>query len=82
MIGSLSGSLGRDNQGTYTAVTPCRVHHLTLETIQELESDKPVLIMHLYKLISRLTARRQEMTIGQLATLRPIMSATAQTKPK
>lgn len=81
MIGSLSDFIGQDILGTFTALTPCRVHHLTFETIEELEVDKPVLILHLYKLCARLSARRQEMTIGQLATLRSIMSATAPTKP-
>lgn len=81
VIGSISDFMGQDILGTFTALTPCRVHHLTFETIEELEVDKPVLILHLYKLLSHLAARRQEMTIGQLATLRSIMSATAPTKP-
>ena len=81
MIGSISDLVEQDIPGTYTALTPCRVHHLTLETIEELEVDEPVLVLHLYKLLSHLSARRQEMTIGQLATLRSIMSASAPTRP-
>jgi len=81
VIGSVSEFVGQDIQGTYTALTPCRVHHLTFEVISELEIEHPVLILHLYKLLSHLAARRQEMTIGQLATLRSIMSATSPTKP-
>ncbi|KAL7532451.1 hypothetical protein ACHAXR_004636, partial [Thalassiosira sp. AJA248-18] len=79
VIGSIAQ--GQEIPGTYIALTPCRVHHLTFETIGDLEVDKPVLILHLYKLLAHLAARRQEMTIGQLATLRSIMSATAPTKP-
>ena len=81
VIGAISDFIGDEIPGTYTALTPCRLHHLTFETIDELEVDQPVLILHLYKLLSRLSARRQEMTITQLATLRSIMSATAPTKP-
>ena len=81
VIGSMTGFMGKDIPGTYVALTPCRVHHLNFETIEELELDQPMLILHLYKLLSHLAARRQEMTIGQLATLRSIMSATAPTKP-
>lgn len=81
VIGNISQFMGQDIVGNYTALTPCRVHHLTFESIDELEIDNPVIILHLYKLLSHLAARRQEMTIGQLATLRSIMSATAPTKP-
>lgn len=62
-------------------MTACRVHHLSFETIEELEDTNPALTLHLYKLLAHLMARRQEMTIGQLATLRSIMNATAPTKP-
>ena len=81
VIGSISDIMGQDIPGTYTALTPCRVHHLPFESIEDLEVENPVLVLHLYKLLSHLAARRQEMTIGQLATLRSIMSATAPTKP-
>ena len=81
VIGSISDIMGQNIPGTYHALTPCRVHHLPFQTIEELEVEDPVLILHLYKLLSHLAARRQEMTIGQLATLRSIMSATAPTKP-
>mmetsp|Transcript_9447 Transcript_9447/g.20438 ORF Transcript_9447/g.20438 Transcript_9447/m.20438 type:complete len:596 (+) Transcript_9447:1310-3097(+) len=81
VIGSISEFTGQEIPGTYTALTPCRVHHLTFETIEELEVDNPVLILHLYKLLSHLSARRQEMTIGQLATMRSIFSSSAPSKP-
>ena len=76
VIGSITEFVGQDIPGVYTALTPCRVHHLTLETIGELEIERPVLVLHLYKLLSHLNARRQEMTIGQLATMRSIFSST------
>ena len=81
VIGSITEFVGQDIPGVYTALTPCRVHHLTLEAIGELEIERPVLVLHLYKLLSHLNARRQEMTIGQLATMRSIFSSTAPSKP-
>ena len=50
VIGSMTGFMGKDIPGTYVALTPCRVHHLNFETIEELELEQPVLILHLYKL--------------------------------
>ncbi|KAL7550719.1 hypothetical protein ACHAWF_013954 [Thalassiosira exigua] len=41
VIGTISEGLGQDIPGTYTALTPCRVHHLTFETIDELEIEQP-----------------------------------------
>jgi MFS superfamily sulfate permease-like transporter len=81
VIGTISEFTGQEILGHYTSMTPCRVHHLPFETIEELEETNPVLIMQLYKMVSHLMARRQEMTIGQLSTLRSIMSASAPTKP-
>ncbi len=81
VIGSISEFTGQDIPGTYTCMTACRVHHLSFDDIEEFETTRPSLIVHLYKLLAHLMARRQEMTIGQLSTLRSIMSANAPTKP-
>ena len=79
--GTISEFTGQDIPGAYQCVTPCRVHHLTFDTIEELEVEKPALILNLYKMLAHLMARRQEMTIGQLSTFKTIMSSNVQTKP-
>ena len=81
VIGCISEFTGQDIPGNFICMTESRVHYLPFETIQELEISKPVLIMHLYKLLAHLGARRQELTIGQLSTLRAVMSSTAPSKP-
>lgn len=81
VIGCISEFTGQEIPGTFTCMTESRVHSLPFETIEELEMSKPVLIMHLYKLLAHLGARRQELTIGQLSTLRSIMSSSAPSKP-
>jgi len=81
VIGCISEFTGQDIPGNFICMTESRVHYLPFETIQELEVSKPVLIMHLYKLLAHLGARRQELTIGQLSTLRAVMSSTAPSKP-
>lgn len=80
VIGTISEFTGQDIPGAYQCVTPCRVHVLTFEVIEELEIEKPALILNLYKMLAHLMSRRQEMTIGQLSTFRSIMSS-APTKP-
>jgi len=81
VIGCISEFTGQEIPGTFICMTESRVHYLPFETIEELEMSKPVLIMHLYKLLAHLGARRQELTIGQLSTLRSIMSSSAPSKP-
>ena len=62
-------------------MTECRLHHLRQDVIEELERKDPALILTLFKLMSYLTARRQDITIEQLATLQSIISSRGQTKP-
>lgn len=81
VIGCISVFSGQDIPGTFICVTESRVHYLPFETIKELETSKPFLIVQLYKLLAHLGARRQEVTITQLSTLRSIMSSTAPTRP-
>ena len=81
LIGNIAKMTGSPDLGIYTALTTCRLHQMTFETIERLEVDNPVLVLHLYKLLTHLTSRQNEMTINQLATLRSIMSSTATTQP-
>lgn len=81
VIGTLSEFTGQDIPGAYSCVTPCRVHHLSFDAIEELEIEQPVLILNLYKMLAHIMARRQEMTIGQLSTFKSIMSSNVQSKP-
>lgn len=62
-------------------VSKCELHHISFDTIKEIEKTDPVLILNLYKLLSCLMAKRQSVTINQLATLHSIMSSPAQKLP-
>jgi hypothetical protein len=65
------------------SLTPClcllvsdvRLHHLPYSSIQQAETTNPTLTMHLYKLLSHLSAKRQEMTIRQLGQFVRILNA-------
>ena len=46
-----------------------------------MEKKNPALVLNLYKMLSHLMARRQEITIEQLATFHSIMSSPAHSKP-
>jgi CRP-like cAMP-binding protein len=61
--------------GNQVAVDHCKLHHLPFSKIQDIEDKDPHLALTLYKLLSYLMARRQEATIGQLATLHSIMTS-------
>lgn len=61
--------------GNQVAVDHCKLHHLPFSKIQDVEEKNPHLALTLYKLLSYLMARRQEATIGQLATLHSIMTS-------
>jgi CRP-like cAMP-binding protein len=61
--------------GSQVAVDHCKLHHLPFSKIEEVENKNPHLALTLYKLLSYLMARRQEATIGQLATLHSIMTS-------
>jgi CRP-like cAMP-binding protein len=81
VTGTLEAISGERRVGDVVAVTHCRLHHLPYTKIAQVEKENPALILHLYKLLSYLMARRQEGTIGQLATLHSIMSSPAQLRP-
>lgn len=83
VVGSLEVCVSSFNydQGIHTAVTPCRLHLLSHESIQEIEVQNPQLALELYKMMSKISSKRQASTIDQLATLQSIMSSLAPTKP-
>jgi hypothetical protein len=84
VVGSLEActkSILQYDQGIYTAVTPCRLHLLSTENIQDIEVEQPTLAIELYKMMSQLSAERQALTIDQIATLQSIMISLAPTKP-
>jgi hypothetical protein len=62
-------------------VSHCRLHHLPFSKIEAIEKDEALLVLRLYKLLAHLMARRQEITIEQLATLHSIMSSPAMKNP-
>jgi CRP-like cAMP-binding protein len=81
VCGAIEGASGLKNTGVHVAVTKCRVHHLPFQTMEEIEKEDPSLMLSLYKMLSHLMARRQEITIEQLATFHSIMSSPAHSKP-
>ena len=81
VVGMTEGCSGMKNPGLYFAVTKCRLHHLPYDTIQKIEKKKPSLILQLFKMLSHLNARRQDLTIEQLSILHTINSSRAPTKP-
>jgi hypothetical protein len=62
-------------------VTQCRVHYISYKTVEEIETKNALIVLKLYKLLSYLMAKRQEITISHLGTLHAIMSAPARKKP-
>mmetsp|Transcript_40893 Transcript_40893/g.98619 ORF Transcript_40893/g.98619 Transcript_40893/m.98619 type:complete len:203 (-) Transcript_40893:1311-1919(-) len=77
VAGTLEYVSGIRYAGDHVAITDCRLHHLPYSRLQEIEKQNPSLVLALYKLLSFLMARRQEGTIGQLATLHSIMTSPA-----
>jgi CRP-like cAMP-binding protein len=63
--------------GTTIAVEECRLHYISYDKLHSVEKENPMLILQLYKLLSKLHALRSEVTIAQLATMHSIMSAPA-----
>lgn len=81
VCGAIEGASGMAREGVHIAVTDCRLHHLPFQKLEEMEKDNPILVLTLYKMLSHLMARRQEITIEQLATFHSIMSSPAHSKP-
>ena len=49
--------------------------------VKQIENENPQIVLHLFRLVSHLSARRQELTIEQLAQLVAIMNAPSPRKP-
>ena len=81
VVGALESFTQTPDPGVHIAVTPCRLHQLTYNSIEKLEYEDPGLTLQLYKMMSLLSARRQQSTINQLITLQSIMTSQAPTKP-
>ena len=81
VCGAIEGASGLRHAGVHVAVNDCRLHHLPFQQIGAMEKEHPLLILNLYKMLSHLMARRQEITIEQLATHHSIMSSPAHSKP-
>jgi CRP-like cAMP-binding protein len=81
VVGLLEGVGASQYPSHQVAVTKCKLHHLPYHKIEELQEQDPHMILRLYKLLSHLMARRQEITIGQLVTLHSIMTSPAAGKP-
>ena len=62
-------------------VTPCRLHHLHYNSMKQIEQSNPKLMMNLYKLMSSVSLKRQEMTIAQLAQFVSIMNPPSTSEP-
>lgn len=81
VVGAIEGASGLKNPGMHVAVTDCRLHHLPFACVQDLEKTNPLLVLRLFKMMSHIMSRRQELTIEQLATLHSIMTSPASAKP-
>lgn len=81
VIGTVENASGSRPPGVVTAVTRCRLHHLPFTKLQEIEESNPILVLRLYKMLSYLMARKEEITTEQLSTLHTIMSSPAHSKP-
>ena len=77
IAGAAEAVSGEPRHGQVVAVTGCRLHHLSFAQVEAIEKENPTLVLNLYKLLAYMMARRQEATIGQLATLHSIMTSPA-----
>jgi len=81
VLGDHEALSGDPTPGTTVAVDHVRLHYISYSNIEKIEAEQPVLVLNLIKLLSKLHARRSEVTIGQLATLHSIMAAPAHNRP-
>ena len=66
IIGGIELANGMNRPGVHIAISTCRLHHLPYSAIQMAERENPLLAMSLYKILSHLAIKRQEMTIEHL----------------
>ena len=81
VVGTLENASGVRPAGATIAVTQCCLYHLPFSKLEDLETSNPMLVIELYKMLSNLMARKEEITIQHLSTLHNIMSSPAHSKP-
>lgn len=80
VIGTLENASGTQSPGIFTAMTRCRLYHLPFTTLEKMEDTNPLLVLKLYKMLSHLMAKKEEITTEHLSTLHTIMSSQAHHK--
>ena len=73
-IPRIENALGQWPGGVTIAATHCRLYHLPFTKLQELEKEEPMLVVHLYKMLTYLMARKEVVTIDHLNTLYNILT--------
>ena len=81
VIGGYEMLSGEQSPGVTVAVDRCRLYYISFRDLRELEKEKPILILQLYKLVSKLEARRSDVHLGQFATMHNIMSSPSHNRP-
>lgn len=74
IIGGIEAANGMRNPGVHVAISQCRLYHLPRSAILKVEEENPRLAMNLYKLLSHLSTKRQEVTIQQLGQFIKILN--------
>ena len=74
VLGTIENALGQWPGGVTIAATHCRLYHLPFTKLQELEKEEPMLVVHLYKMLTYLMARKEVVTIDHLNTLYNILT--------
>lgn len=76
ILGSIEmATHGMKRPGTHVASSDCRLHFLSADAIHRAETEKPIAVMHLYKLLAFLATKRQEVTIEQLGQFVHILNS-------
>ena len=75
VLGTVENALGHWPGGITVAASPCRLHHLSFSKLQELEVHNPNLVVHLYKMLTYLMARKEVVTIDHLHTFHNIFNS-------
>ena len=76
ILGSIEmATHGMKRPGAHVASSPCRLHFLPAEAVHRAETENPIAVMHLYKLLAFLATKRQEVTIEQLGQFVHILNS-------
>lgn len=77
IIGGIEAFNGMRQPGIHVAMSHCRLHYLPQSAMKQAEQINPTLAMHLYKMLSHLSTKRQERTIQQLDQFVKILKSPA-----